>query len=122
MTYEAATSLSIFLSTVATSKKPSTMSSLIKEGLGINPDSVFFVLTPSLLSMEASVSTDQLDILQNDEGSRIILDGDVVIVRSISLDLSMWRLGGPALPLRLVQLAQVGCRCISAPDCSSRFC
>lgn len=85
------------------------MSSLIKDGLGINPDSVLLVLTPSLLSMEASVSTDQLDILQSDGGSRIILDGDVVIVRSISLDLSMWRLGGPALPLRLVQLAQVSC-------------
>lgn len=83
------------------------MSTLIKEGLGINPDSVFFVLTPSLLNMEVSVSTDQLDILQGDGDSRVILDGDVVIVRSISLDLSMWRLGGAALPLRLIQLAQV---------------
>ena len=107
MTYEAATSLSIFLASVVSSKKPSTMSGLIKDGLGINPDTVFFVLTPSLLNMEVSASTDQLDVLQSDGGSRIILDGDVVIVRSISLDLSMWRLGGSALPLRLIQLAQV---------------
>lgn len=107
MTYEAATSLSIFLTSVAQSKKPSTMSSLIKNGLGISPESVFFVLTPSLLNMELSATTDQLDILQSNEGSRIILEGDVVIVRSISLDLSMWRLGGAALPLRLIQLAQV---------------
>ena len=107
MTYEAATSLSIFLSSVAQSKKPSTMTSLIKNGLGINPDSILFTVTPSVENMEVSASTDQLDILQSETGSRVILDGDIIPVRSISLDLSMWRLGGAALPLRLIQLAQV---------------
>lgn len=107
MTYEAATSLSIFLTSVAQSKKPSTMSALIKNGLGINPDAIFFVLTPSVCNMHVSESTDQLDILQNDRGLRVILDGDVITVRNVSLDLSMWRLGGSALPLQLIQLAKV---------------
>lgn len=105
MTYEAATSLSIFLTSVAQSKKPSTMSGLIKRGLGISCDAIAFVLTPSLCNMCVSERTDQLDILQNDRGLSVILDGDVVIVRNVSLDLSMWRLGGAALPLRLIQLA-----------------
>ncbi|EKM53226.1 uncharacterized protein PHACADRAFT_210920 [Phanerochaete carnosa HHB-10118-sp] len=106
MTYEAATSLSIFLTSVAQSKKPSAMSTLIKNGLGINPDAIFFVLTPSVCNMHVSESTDQLDILQNDRGLRVILDGDVITVRNVSLDLSMWRLGGAALPLQLIQLTQ----------------
>jgi hypothetical protein len=107
MTYEAATSLSIFLSSVAQSKKPSAMISLIRNGLGISPDSILFTLTPSVQNMEVSASTDQLDMLQGDAGFRVILDGDIIAVRSISLDLSMWRLGGAALPLRLIQLANV---------------
>lgn len=118
MTYEAATSLSIFLTSVAQSKKPSTMSGLIKNGLGVGPDSILFVLTPSVRNMDVSESTDQLDILQNDEGLRVILDGDVITVRSVSLDLSMWRLGGAALPLRLIQHAKVCvCYCQVGNEC-----
>jgi hypothetical protein len=83
------------------------MISLIRNGLEISPDSILFTLTPSVQNMEVSASTDQLDILQGDAGFRVILDGDIIAVRSISLDLSMWRLGGAALPLRLIQLANV---------------
>ena len=95
MTYEASTSLSIFLSTVANSKKTSSMSSLIKNGINIDANDILFILTPYTIEKAGT------------ESEEIFVEGDLMSVRSICLDLSMWRLGGAAIPLRLVQLAKV---------------
>lgn len=107
MTYEASTSLSIYLASIVQMKTPSTMASMIKNGLGLNPDAVVLTLTPSLRDLEVSDSTDQVDILRGSGGAQIAIEGDVIAVKNVCLDLSMWRLGGAAIPLRLVQLAKV---------------
>jgi hypothetical protein len=110
MTYEASTSLSIFLGTVAQSKKVSSMPSLLKNGLGIMANSVVFILTPSSPRPASALNgtgSDVIDFESVDGIPNVSAVGDVMVVRSICLDLSMWRLGGAAIPLRLVQLANV---------------
>ncbi|KAI0700338.1 beach-domain-containing protein [Cytidiella melzeri] len=106
MTYEASTSLSIFLSTVAQSKKTSSMSALIKGGLGISANSVIVILTPSTPIPLGAANSASTTFESVDDRATISMNGDVMMVRSICLDLSMWRLGGAAIPLRLVQLAK----------------
>ncbi|KAF7792655.1 hypothetical protein EIP86_003752 [Pleurotus ostreatoroseus] len=110
LTYEASTSLNIFLASVAQSKKTTTMGTLISRGLGINAGSVVFNLTPSVPGSKDV----GLGLIGNDEVSdglpALRVEGDVVAVRNVSLDVSIWRLGGSAVPLRLVQLATVRIR------------
>lgn len=107
MTYEASTSLSIFLSTAAQSKKASTMAALIKGGLGINAASVVFTLTSSTTSAVDVAASDVPQYTPPDSNMSVSTFGDIMTARHICLDLSMWRLGGAAIPLRLVQLAKV---------------
>ena len=83
------------------------MGTLISRGLGINAGSVVFNLTPSVPESKDV----GLGLMGNDEVSdglpALRVEGDVVAVRNVSLDVSIWRLGGSAVPLRLVQLATV---------------
>ena len=110
MTYEASASLSIFLNTMTHTRKPSTIPALLKAGLGISANSIVFTITPSSQNSHSSVCESGPEIIKfqsSNDQPNVMVDGDMMTVRSICLDLSMWRLGGAAIPLRLVQLAQV---------------
>lgn len=110
MTYEASASLSIFLNTMTHTRKPSTIPALLKAGLGISANSIAFTITPSSQDSHSSVCESGPEIIKfqtSTDQPNVMVDGDMMTVRSICLDLSMWRLGGAAIPLRLVQLAQV---------------
>ncbi|KAJ3536167.1 hypothetical protein NM688_g6872 [Phlebia brevispora] len=85
LTYEASTSLNIFLASVAQSKKTTAIASLITRGLGISASSVMFNLTPCV------------------HGTTVDNVGDPGI--DLGAADGLRPLGGAAVPLRLVQLA-----------------
>lgn len=119
-TYEAATSLSIYLQSLIDAKRtPSPELSLLlkgakdREGPGISEDLIVFALTPfgyqdgdgSLDSPDATVLNAALRRDRTREKARI--KGDVVVVKPQCLDVSLWEIGGAAVPLRLIELSQV---------------
>ena len=106
LTYEASTSLNIYLFNLAQSKSMSALGALIKSGLGLTAQSIVFNMTPCSHDV---LNASGVDIGSPDEErSQFRTEGDVVVVTNTCLDLSIWRLGGAAVPLRLLQLAQVG--------------
>jgi hypothetical protein len=119
-TYEAATSLSIYLQSLIDAKRtPSPELSLLlkgakdKDGPGISEDSIIFAITPFGYSdgdgtselQDATVLNAALRRDRVREKARI--KGDVVVVKPQCLDVAVWKIGGAAIPLRLVELSQV---------------
>jgi hypothetical protein len=115
-TYEAATSLSIFLQSLIDSKRPyaSELTALlkgVKDGAGIPEESIVFALNP-IGYQEANSDTKETTVLNSSlrkerarDRARVI--GDVVVAKPQCLDVSVWKIGGAAIPLRLVELTQV---------------
>ncbi|KAI0049337.1 beach-domain-containing protein [Auriscalpium vulgare] len=101
LTYEASTSLNIFLSnlTAKNGLPPDAVALLraIKDGIGIDETSVVFSFSPSAYR---DTLRDGRPTLQ-----RFSKDGDVVVTRARCVDIAMWEIGGAGVPLRLVQLA-----------------
>ncbi|KAI0261217.1 beach-domain-containing protein [Gloeopeniophorella convolvens] len=100
LTYEASTSLNIFLSNLTTSKGaiPPDVTSLVKainDGIGVEEASVIFSFSPAAY-LEGNAST----------LGRFTKDGDVHATRAHCVDIAMWEIGGVAVPLRLIQLAK----------------
>ena len=113
MTYEASTSLGIFIANVGPSKKGvlSGLMGAIKSGLTIPESSFIFSVTP-FGSYERKVKAATLTGLYLDsvieQNKAVLLENDVFEVNTTSLDLSMWKLGGAAVTLGLIQHAKVG--------------
>ncbi|KAG6865427.1 hypothetical protein C0991_002665 [Blastosporella zonata] len=105
LTYEASTSLNMFLATVAT-KQPSahthltqsTIMKAVKHGLGIPESAVGFAVSP--ISASESATSTLVDGFKR--------EGDVFVVKAACLDMALWKIGGAAVALRLVQVANVG--------------
>lgn len=101
LTYEASTALHIFLAGGVSPQSGSEIAHIrntIKSGLGVNEAAVLFALNPA-------------SELQNSESNELegaTCAGDVFAVQSSRLDSAMWKIGGAAVALRLVQLANVG--------------
>lgn len=114
-TYEAATSLSIYLQSLMDARlTPSAeLSALLKgaqDGPGISEDSIVFALTPSGYQ---SVGADVQNAVVLNSAMRkdrvresAAVKGDVAIVKPQCLDVSVWKIGGAAIPLRLVELSR----------------
>ncbi|KAH9975416.1 beach-domain-containing protein [Lactifluus volemus] len=103
LTYEASTSLNIFLSNVGSSKTgtPPDVVALVKainDGIGVEETSVVFLFSPAAYLPSADVSSPTL--------SRFTKDGDVRATKAYCVDTAMWEIGGVAVPLRLIQLAK----------------
>ncbi|OJT13456.1 Beige protein -like protein [Trametes pubescens] len=101
LTYEAATALSIHLYGRAEQQRGSAsdVKNLIysfKNGVGISESSIVFAVAPATTRFEDTNTGDVNDAA---------MDGDVFIARCNGLDLAMWEIGGAAVSLRLVQLA-----------------
>jgi hypothetical protein len=124
LTYEASTSLSMFLSAIATKgSTPSDMSSLMKavrEGLGVNDASLIFSISPASYHAQESNVLPSSPITprtpftgspsraaQTRTRTPFKIQGDVFLVRARCIDMALWNIGGAAVPLRLVQLACV---------------
>ncbi|GBE84628.1 hypothetical protein SCP_0606070 [Sparassis crispa] len=99
LTYEASTALNVYLSAGALQQPvPSDVTQLmnsIKYGLGVNEAAILFVLSPAI----------EIPNVDESGSPGIAYAGDVFAVKSNCLDLAMWKLGGAAIALRLVQLA-----------------
>jgi hypothetical protein len=116
-TYEAATSLSIYLQSLMDAKRtPSPeLSMLLKGGKeggpSISEDTILFAITPAGYQDADENGTDVAVLnsaLRKDrvrEKARI--KGDVAVVKPQCLDSAVWKIGGAAIPLRLVELSQV---------------
>ena len=75
----------------------------VKNGLGI-PESLFvFSLSASDCSASGQNTTVPIKGLLKEVESQ----GNVFTVKAMTLDMALWKIGGAAVALRLVQLAQV---------------
>lgn len=107
LTYEASTSLNMFLSTIASKQTASVTQSVlmkaIKDGLGIPEASIIFAFSP-LNTHQSGLST---SVPINGFSRNFKIEGDVFIVKAACLDMALWKIGGAAVALRLVQVANV---------------
>ncbi|KAK7442741.1 Beige protein-like 1 [Stygiomarasmius scandens] len=111
LTYEASTSLNMFLSTVVasttgTSATSLTIAKVVRDGLGIPESNIVFALSPLNSSTSGTVTSVPVN------GSKIAgvqkefaVDGDVYMVKVECLDMALWKIGGISVALRLVQVA-----------------
>jgi hypothetical protein len=115
LTYENATSLNVFLSNAA-AKSSSDVPPLlkaIKEGMALSESSILFSITP-LHWLDQSCRT----VRTNANGSSrdcpniFKIEGDVLAVKVSCLDISLWKIGGAAVALRLVQMTSVSIRSV----------
>jgi hypothetical protein len=114
LTYEASTSLNMFLAlknTVSLPKsKPGEQTSIVKvlkSGMGIPEASVVFAFSAAGApgwGQDKGVGVRCGIGALNGE-----VEGDVFTVKAECLDLALWKIGGAAVVLRLVQLAHVSC-------------
>jgi hypothetical protein len=99
LTYEASTSLNMFLSTTVSkntsSSAVSPLMKVVKDGLGVPESSIVFSVKP-----HSSMHSRNLK-----------MEGDVFVVRAACLDMALWKIGGAAVALRLVQVANVSSSC-----------
>ncbi|TFK65264.1 beach-domain-containing protein [Pluteus cervinus] len=105
LTYEASTSLNMFLSTVAT-KLPNaveitSLMKAVRDGLGIAENSVVFAFSP----FNAPQSGDVATLPSIGHSKEFKVEADVYVVKAACLDTALWKIGGAAVALRLVQLA-----------------
>ncbi|KAL0063705.1 Beige protein-like 1 [Marasmius tenuissimus] len=123
LTYEASTSLNIFLAQVTAVQKsrpttpggsmiPLSMIKAIRDGLGLAESHIVFSLSALNCMNPGPVTT--LAALGNGPGSgasvslmvkEFKVEGDVYAVKAACLDMALWKLGGTAVTLRLVQAA-----------------
>ncbi|KAF7329558.1 hypothetical protein MKEN_00218700 [Mycena kentingensis (nom. inval.)] len=107
LTYEASTSLNMYLSTIlaknpggATAQVP--LMKVVKDGLGIPETAIVFSVSPLNC---ASTDPESGVIPANGSRREFSVEGDVFIVKAACLDQSLWKIGGAAVPLRLLQVA-----------------
>jgi hypothetical protein len=106
---------------------------ILKDGLAIAESAIVFKASPAsfftplsslgeeeqFLSASAALartpftpSKTSFSLREREMKPRVVKkQGDVLVVTSVSLDLAVWRIGGAAVPLKLVQLANVCCYC-----------
>lgn len=75
----------------------------IKDGLGIPEASIIFAFSP-LNTHQSGLST---SVPINGFSRNFKIEGDVFIVKAACLDMALWKIGGAAVALRLVQVANV---------------
>ncbi|KAF9014685.1 beach-domain-containing protein [Hymenopellis radicata] len=105
LTYEASTSLNMFLTAVAS--KGSAVESLslmkaVRDGLGLSNSAIVFSLSCLNLKQSGSVS----NIPMSTSSREFNVRGDVLVVKAACLDSSLWKIGGTSIPLHLLQLAK----------------
>jgi hypothetical protein len=106
LTYDASTSLNMFLTNATKNSDVSPLMKAVKNGLGV-PESLFvFSLSASDCGASGQNSAVPVKGLLKEVESR----GNVFTVKATTLDMALWKIGGAAVALRLVQLAQVAFR------------
>ncbi|KAL4258196.1 Beach-domain-containing protein [Pleurotus pulmonarius] len=113
LTYEASTSLTMFMSNVASkagaSSEQLSLLKAIKDGLALPESSILLSLSAG--SVPQSGFIDTLEVPRHgDDGHQklqeLSVNGDVYVVKAACLDEALWRVGGAPVAMRLVQLAK----------------
>jgi hypothetical protein len=85
----------MFLSTTAlknaSSSTVSPLIKVVKDGLGVPKSSIAFSVSPH----------------SSTHAPNFEMEGDVFVVKAACLDMALWKIGGAAVSLRLVQVANV---------------
>lgn len=107
LTYEASTSLNMFLA-AAGSKNPSQVDGspilkIVRRGINLNESEIVF--STSAASVPQAGIVEELPTCG--AVTRLVVEGDVYAVKAACFDDAIWAFGGAAVLLRLVQLAQV---------------
>ncbi|KAF9449865.1 beach-domain-containing protein [Macrolepiota fuliginosa MF-IS2] len=106
LTYEAATSLNMFLATMSSKKSSQADASPIIKAVrhGMDLDETQIIFSISAASVARAGITEELPAFG--VVTRSVVDGDVYVVKAACFDNALWTIGGAAVVLRLVQLAQ----------------
>lgn len=113
LTYSASTSLNIYLFSLVsarTTKELSPLMKAIKDGLRISEDSFIFALSPMGAEVRVMEDGRKMKIVKNGIPGKAELAeilNDVVTFRPQCLDVGVWEIGGSAVLLRVVELADV---------------
>jgi len=123
LTYEASASLNMFLATLATkvtsTAELSPLVKAVKEGIGLAESAIVFAISPSSVQDDRkgaqmtfplpSTPSSGFFLSQAQKPVRSGIDqtGDILLATSSCLDVALWKVGGAAIALRLVQLANV---------------
>jgi hypothetical protein len=104
LTYEASTSLNIFLSNLRSSKGGIThdvvaLVKAINDGIGIDEASVVFSFSPAAYMPRVDGAFTTLSLFTR--------EGNVHPTKAYCIDTTIWEIGGVAVALRLIQLAKV---------------
>ncbi|KAH8809671.1 beach-domain-containing protein [Flagelloscypha sp. PMI_526] len=107
LTYEASTSLNMFLSIVAASPRANAQSGspllkVVRLGPGIKNADILFSLFPVDFSHRPEAAAGSAS---GGKMKEFRMAGDVFLVRSSTMDQALWKVGGAAVALRLVQAA-----------------
>ena len=112
LTYEASTSLNMFLALKSTiplpKSKPGEQTSIVKalkKGMGIPETSVIFMF--SAAGAPEWGQDKGVGVRCGNSALDGEIEGDVFTVKAECLDVALWKIGGAAVVLRLVQLANV---------------
>ncbi|KAH7926600.1 beach-domain-containing protein [Leucogyrophana mollusca] len=111
-TYEASTSLNMHIlgqaSNTPTSPEMSHLKKTIRDGISISDSSIMARLVPSSFSPEETFATSDYTSASQNDGREdgYSIEGGVLATHCQPLDLALWKIGGPALVLRLVMFAQ----------------
>ncbi|KAG7440786.1 beach-domain-containing protein [Guyanagaster necrorhizus] len=105
LTYEASTSLNMFISATvskAASAESLSLVKVVREGLGISNSSIIFSLSTTNIAGSGTVRS----LTMSGTSKEVTVQGDVAVVKAACLDMSLWKIGGVAVPLRLLQVAK----------------
>lgn len=97
----------------------SPLMKVVKEGLGIDESSIVFSISPYGLRDESKDSpATPPNGYSRDQPSHpgFKVYGDVFLAKSACLDMALWKIGGAAVTLRLVQIANVSINTVKS-DC-----
>ncbi|KAH7092832.1 beach-domain-containing protein [Auriculariales sp. MPI-PUGE-AT-0066] len=112
LTYEASASLNIHLASLRLeqngSTPPSALTKAVANGVGFKEDMIVFAISPAgWRDTEGPNKTVENGVVKATYGvPRAEVRGDVVSAKPQCLDVSLWQVGGPAVTLRLVELAE----------------
>jgi hypothetical protein len=100
--------LNIHLFNLGPQTAASGLLKILKSGVGFTEDSILFLLKPSVLTEDDGKFSDApWDELAQASASQWKRQGDIMKFESHGFDYALWKLGGAAVYLRLVQLASV---------------
>jgi hypothetical protein len=113
LTYSASTSLNVYLFSLVSARKAKEISPLIKaikSGVGISEDSFIFAISPAGAEVRTLDDGSSMHVVRNaipGKNEEAEIREDIVTYHPQCLDVGVWEVGGAAVLLRIVELADV---------------